>query len=511
MCIGFHWSIITIVLIGILTCSRRVEGGTITIDLEKNFCESKQTVTDNDVYRIIANPRSDLPSGRDHCNVFFTADPPIRKFYLYIKKVQIADCGVSLKIYDGDPAIKNHRWSLSCQGPPERKLLTWYGNIVVRLEKYTSESSNIYDIDVLLTTDQGPLIDTGTDVNMEGLSTGAIVGIAVGAGTAVIFIVGFILFCICRMYGNDKEDKKYPSTVFSTATSGTGPQVNGILKRSENKNNSGGEGGSVRGQKKSYDNPAYRRSLSDDLESGSNFSDMPSGSEQDGYSRVDEYAGADRSRRGGDIARESYFDERKEKIVESIGKRGGMERGSGRQSRRDSMRKANRYRGDTVDGRNPAYRSDRDRNADSRDTGHSNPAYRDESPEKQVKAISLSNIGSLNPGRDRNRRNRENESESSSVTPSRATDDSRGSSSITDGTYEHKYRPRDDSMRRSRSRSSSRSSARGRRERSERATHQQHLNHQPGQRRHSHRSRRKKEKEPSPYIDIWKDAKKKPK
>lgn len=275
------------------------------------------------------------------------------------------------------------------------------------------------------------------------------------------------------------------------------------MKRS----NASDGGGSVRGQKKAYDNPAYRRSVSDDLESGSNFSDMPSGSEQDSYSRVDEYAGADR-RRVGNVPRESYFDERKEKIVESIGKRNGSERGSGRQSRKDSMRKA-KYRGDTVDGRNPAYRSDRDRNADS---GHSNPAFRDESPEKQVKAISLSNIGSLPAGRDRNRRNRENESESSSVTPSRATDDSRGSSSVTDGTYEHKYRPRDDSMRRSRSRSSSRSSARGRRERSERQSHQQHLNHQPGgQRRHSHRSRRKREKEPSPYIDIWKEAKKKPK
>lgn len=81
------------------------------VDLEKNFCESRQSVSDRDVYHIVANPRSDLPSGRDHCNVYFTADPPIRKFYLYIKKIQIADCGVSLKIYDGDPALKTHRVS----------------------------------------------------------------------------------------------------------------------------------------------------------------------------------------------------------------------------------------------------------------------------------------------------------------------------------------------------------------------------------------------------------------
>ncbi|XP_069142255.1 serine/threonine-protein kinase fray2-like [Argopecten irradians] len=192
-----------------------------SVDYEKNDCTKSFTVNDINIYRLQSYPRQGINTGRDKCYNKFVGYNN-KKLKIHVYEVKIGSCGIFLNIFDGDEQMRNDpRWTLGCRGAEKVVYESYTSEVIVRLDKPSSDSTSLYSFRIYITNVDGPAVDLSNPPTMSdggGASSGVIVGIGIGVGLVVVVVV-IVVAIVCWRMMNKKE--KYASkspAVFTTST-----------------------------------------------------------------------------------------------------------------------------------------------------------------------------------------------------------------------------------------------------------------------------------------------------
>ncbi|XP_033744386.1 uncharacterized protein LOC117330303 isoform X2 [Pecten maximus] len=453
------------------------------VDYEKNDCTKSFQVNDINVYQVQSYPRQGVNTGRDRCYNQFVGFNN-KKLKIHVYEVKIGSCGIFLNIFDGDEKMLNDpRWVLGCRGAEKTVYESYTSEVIVRLDKPSSDSSSLYSFRIYITNEDGPAVDLSDPPSMSdgGASSGVLVGVGIGVGLVVVVIVIVVAIVCWRMMNKKEKYANKNPAVFTTSASNE-PPVNGILKRTESK----GRGSKRRNNRPAYgghDNKAYRGSV-----------------DGDDYSSVNGAPSTESTRGGIDLQYE-----------EEVARKEGRPY-SHRHGRRRNDDSTSDDTADSVFHTNKAFVDDErgDRSLRVRPDRR----YRDHRDDSSDSYVSSSR-GAVSYITDTTMRTRTD-------SPSRSTDDRGSLSSTTDGTQDRHFIKGDNARRSGRSRSHSKSSTQSGQRRRPRVSHSTgdqsdgSSSHRSSQQRpssggsHRRRSRsREREKKPSPYIGVFDDAKKK--
>ncbi|KAL3851963.1 hypothetical protein ACJMK2_015653 [Sinanodonta woodiana] len=186
-----------------------------------------------------------------------------KKLKIYIKEMIWKECGVFLRIYDGDPYFLRPKWSFTCdQGIAGGLYFTADSKVTISLEKPSSDNK-LYQFSLVVAREDGPAIGgsvdqaSGSTVN-NGLSIGAQAGIGVGVMIALLVVIGLVIFCVIIWRRRHEEKKSahsmstsYATLAATTKTSGTS-SVYSVVREAHAKEL----------ENKAFSYPSYRNSSS---------------------------------------------------------------------------------------------------------------------------------------------------------------------------------------------------------------------------------------------------------
>ncbi|XP_033744385.1 pre-mRNA-splicing factor 38B-like isoform X1 [Pecten maximus] len=197
------------------------------VDYEKNDCTKSFQVNDINVYQVQSYPRQGVNTGRDRCYNQFVGFNN-KKLKIHVYEVKIGSCGIFLNIFDGDEKMLNDpRWVLGCRGAEKTVYESYTSEVIVRLDKPSSDSSSLYSFRIYITNEDGPAVDLSDPPSMSdgGASSGVLVGVGIGVGLVVVVIVIVVAIVCWRMMNKKEKYANKNPAVFTTSTTRGGDSV----------------------------------------------------------------------------------------------------------------------------------------------------------------------------------------------------------------------------------------------------------------------------------------------
>ncbi|KAK3605823.1 hypothetical protein CHS0354_002456 [Potamilus streckersoni] len=219
-------------------CLHQMAARNIMFDMEGNACVQTNVNMPAalgviDIAYLSANPiQVGDTQTRTTCRITLLGTEG-KKLKIYVKEMIWKECGVFLRVYDGDPYFLHPKWSFTCdQGIAGGLYFTTDSKVTISLEKPSSDNK-LYQFSLIVAREDGPNIGgsvvqaSGGTVD-TGLSIGAQAGIGIGVMLVLLVAVGLVVFCIV-IWRRRREDKKsahsmstsYATLAATTRTSGT--------------------------------------------------------------------------------------------------------------------------------------------------------------------------------------------------------------------------------------------------------------------------------------------------